>query len=508
MSDYDAVVIGAGNGGLTAAAQLAISGAKVLVLEQHNLPGGFATSFVRGRFEFEATLHELGNVGSKEKKGGVRKLLEDGFGAEVDFVPVPEAYRLIIPDDGLDVTLPFGVDAYLDAIEEAVPGSKPSVAEYLELCKEATQGIGYLFRSKEPIDENFLKTKLSNFLKSAGFSYGEVTERLGIPDRAKKILDAYWLYLAVPPSRMAFSVYGAMLHMFLLHGAYIPRFRSHEMSTAIETRIRECGGSVEFNTRVENILVENGRVAGIETAQGDRILTHHVISNASPTLVYNYLIHPKTEIPEIAYRNVNARTGGVSSFVVYLGLDASHEDLGLNEYSYFVCDHLDLEKLYESLTHLYKPQLQACTCLNAAIPDCSPPGTTLLSLTGVYQLGVWDAIKPENYVQVKRKVAEQLIDQFERATKIRIRDRIEEIEIATPQTFGRYTGAYKGSTYGYELETWDSIIPRMLCLEEEQYISGLRFTGGSSFLGPGYNSTLSGGRFVALQTLKDMEVQQ
>ena len=56
---YDVVVIGAGNGGLTAATQLAISGKKIILFEQHNLPGGFATSFIRGRFEFEATLHEF-----------------------------------------------------------------------------------------------------------------------------------------------------------------------------------------------------------------------------------------------------------------------------------------------------------------------------------------------------------------------------------------------------------------------------------------------------------------
>jgi len=59
MPDYDVIVIGAGNGGLTASASLAKRGARVLLLERHNLPGGCATSFIRGRFEFEVALHQL-----------------------------------------------------------------------------------------------------------------------------------------------------------------------------------------------------------------------------------------------------------------------------------------------------------------------------------------------------------------------------------------------------------------------------------------------------------------
>ena len=61
---YDVVVIGAGNGGLTAAIRVLQGGYSCLLLEKHNLPGGFATSFKRGRFEFEASLHELNDFGS------------------------------------------------------------------------------------------------------------------------------------------------------------------------------------------------------------------------------------------------------------------------------------------------------------------------------------------------------------------------------------------------------------------------------------------------------------
>ncbi len=74
---YDVVVIGAGNGGLTAAIRVLQAGRSCLVLEKHNLPGGFATSFKRGRFEFEASRHELNDFGAPEEPGDIRTLCRD-----------------------------------------------------------------------------------------------------------------------------------------------------------------------------------------------------------------------------------------------------------------------------------------------------------------------------------------------------------------------------------------------------------------------------------------------
>ena len=75
--DYDVIVIGAGNGGLVAGATTAKAGLKTLVLEKHNLPGGSASSFRRGRFEFEPSLHELCSVGTKENPSAVYNLFAD-----------------------------------------------------------------------------------------------------------------------------------------------------------------------------------------------------------------------------------------------------------------------------------------------------------------------------------------------------------------------------------------------------------------------------------------------
>ena len=105
---YDVVVIGAGNGGLTAAIRVLQGGYSCLLLEKHNLPGGFATSFKRGRFEFEASLHELNDFGSKEDPGDIRTLFRSlGVEDKIDWVRIPEAYHLITTDKQYDCVMPF-----------------------------------------------------------------------------------------------------------------------------------------------------------------------------------------------------------------------------------------------------------------------------------------------------------------------------------------------------------------------------------------------------------------
>jgi len=502
---YDAVVIGAGNGGLAAAAQLAAKGVKVLLLEQHNLPGGYASSFVRGRFEFEAALHQFCDIGPPGAPGDVRRVLEDELGVHLDWVEIPEAFRLVLTDPGenVDVTVPYGVEAFIDSIERSVPGSGEAVANYVALCREAVEAITYIGRSRGNPDRKVLTGQYGNFLRTAAYSVDQVADALKVPEKARKLLHAQWTYLGPPTSRLNFTIYGAMLYKFLRSSAFIPRNRSHEFSTALDARIRELGGRVEYNTRVDRILVENGAVAGVTTAQGDKIASRHVISNASPTLVYNRLISPADGLPVAAYQECNTRLHGLSALVVYLGLDTTFEELGIDAYSIFVYDNMNTDEMYTSFGTLQAPRVQAVLCLNNALPDCSPPGTAILSTTTLYKSGVWQDVQPADYVAVKNRIAADLVSELERALDAPISDHIEEIEVATPQTFARYTGAYGGGIYGYEPEPWDSIMPRLMTFQDK-HIEGLEFGGGYAFRCHGYSSSFMSGQTSALLAYRDM----
>ena len=498
----DVVVVGAGLGGLGAGLELARRGVKVLVLERHNLPGGFATSFVRGRFEFEPSLHQMPLPLPDSRSVSVRNYLLEEAKLDLEIAEVPEAYHLILTERSVDVQIPFGIQAVIDLVEAQVPGSREAVSRYFELCREVLETLTYLDQHREDFSKRELLAHHSSFLNTGGYTVQQVTEAIGVPPEAQEILYAYWCFLGVPTNRLSFTLWGAMLYTYLAAGAFIPRTRSHGLAAAMVQKIEELGGRVAFNQEVTGIGAGGGKIREILTARGERIRTDRVICGISPSLVFNRLIEPQKQVPRRARRLIASRRHGVSTFVVYLGLNASAEELGLDAYSYFISPHMDTETIYEATGRLEPPLMQAAVCLNRAIPDCSPPGTTIVSLTCIFQPHVWEQVQPQDYFRVKAEIARAMIAQFEKAVAVNLSDHIEEIEIATPVTFQRYTGAYRGVVYGYEPEPWDSLVPRAMALDKERFFTGLEFCGGYSSRCSGYGGSILSGRAAARRILE------
>ena len=119
----------------------------------------------------------------------------------------------------------------------------------------------------------------------------------------------------------------------------------------------------------------------------------------------------------------------------------------------------------------------------------------------------WKNVTPENYFEEKDKLADYLVSMFEDALGINLRDHIEEIEMVTPETWARYTGAYKGQVFGYEQQTWNASLMRKAVEDEERKLSikGLDFVGGCSSNAHAYSCSLSSGREIIAKNLKELE---
>ena len=505
MKKYDAVVIGAGNGGLAAAVRLLQGGARVLVVEKHNLPGGFATSFRRGRFEFEASLHELNDFGTADNAGDVRVLFgELGITDKIEWMQIPEAYRVISREEKLDATMPFGVAAFVDRMEQYVPGSRPSVQKFFDLAEEVRLAQAYSSSVNGNTDSKYMVSRFGNFVRSGSYSVNEVLAALKMPKKARDILNAYWCYLGAHCNDLSFIHYASMVNRYILRGASMPKMRSHEISLAFVERIRELGGEVWFNTEAVRILTDekDGGVAGVVFADGTQVAARHVVANCAPHVVYGRMMD---KVPAEEVRATNARKFAGRGFTMFLGLDRSADDLGIENHNYFLYDTMYSVRQYERMRTIADNDVQATVCLNRADPDCSPKGTCMMYFTTLYMSDDWANVTPQEYYKVKNKVADRMIDRFEQDTGAKIRGHIEEISVATPMTYARYCGHPQGVIYGYESQYWDGLMPRLLMMGEDHRIRGLRFAGGYAMRLSGYSSAYFSGEIAGRQTVGDIK---
>ena len=496
---YDVIVVGAGNGGLATAAMTAKNRLKTLVIERNSVPGGCATSFRRGRFEFEPSLHELANVGTKENPGSIRKFF-DSIGAEVELCAEDTLFRVISAgEDGYDVTLPAGIHAFCEEMERIVPGSRESVEKFFLCVEKVNQAIAYLSGGK--VDPRVLATEHTDFMRFASHSVDEVLDALEMPKMAQNIMKTYWCYLGAPTDELDFAHYGMMVERYIKYKPGMPRLRSHELSLAIEKVIRDNGGELWYNTEVEKILVKDGKAYGV-VANGKEIYADHIVANCFPDVAYTKLIDSE-DVPQSAVQLCSAREIGTLFFTVYLGLNRSADELGIKDYSVFLYGSSDARAQFESCSDIENSMMIA-NCLNIVIPDSSPEGTSTLFLTTMLTEEAWGDVKAKDYKKLKNKIAKRMIETYEKKLGIEITPYIEEIVIAAPPTFARYLNTPNGTPYGYRLLPWDTMINRIMNLKNESPIKNLYFTGAHAERGDGYSSTYAQGGSVGKRILKEV----
>ena len=123
---YDAIIIGAGIAGLVCAAFLAKCGKKVLLVEQHFIPGGYCTSFKRKGFTFDAAVHHIGGCGKWSVVGRCLKTL----GIEMDFYPLDPMDHLNFPNFSIEI--PADLDEYLTRLQERYPSEKDNIKDFFQ----------------------------------------------------------------------------------------------------------------------------------------------------------------------------------------------------------------------------------------------------------------------------------------------------------------------------------------------------------------------------------------
>lgn len=491
MKKYDFIVVGAGLAGLAAAAELCSAGKKVLLIEQHNLPGGCSTSFVRGRFEFDPSLHELCGVGPENDPGEVRKMF-DRYGIKIDWKCVDDCFRIISEfSDGtpMDITMPAGKREFMDKLDSCVPGYRDKIENMFRLFDEVNDGLDYVSRPKYSLPKVMIK--YTDLLKVGAKSTTQVFDALELPQKIRDILAVYWTYLGVDLNSLSFPHYASMVSNYINRGAYIPAHTSHEISVALTEKIRELGGTVLFNCRAWEFIFEGDRCSAVKTNLGT-FECGCVLANINPDIIYGSMMDKKL-VPEREKKLSAARNRnfGGRMFTCYLGLNKTAQELGIKDYSIFTASYSDSVKEYNSMRKIDTNKYSIFLCYNVANPGFSPEGTCVCSFTRMFTSPQdWEKMTPQEYFDTKTRIADEFISQLLEKTGIDLRPHIEEISVAGPWTFARYLNTPEGGVYGYETRDWDGIMGRNMSIATDYPIKGLIPIGTSGPRGDGYSSAL------------------
>jgi len=507
MRDYDAIVIGAGNGGLTAATALQRGGARTLLLERHNIPGGCATSFVRGEFEFEVALHQLSGLGTEDKPFIMRKIFADlGVMDKVEFVQEGELYRFVKPGV-IDITLPASWRGLNTTLAEAFPAQADNIAAFLKVCETISmENFLALPNARRSNDEALLKKTCPTYIQYGQRDSKTVLNEFFDDELLKTVIAAYWCYIGLPPKDIPFVDLAIMIYAYAAFKPWHIKGGSQALSSALLESSLEAGGEVRFNCAAEKILTsppdtEQGKpvVRGVRTEFGDELSCHFVMSNASsPVTYYDLLDTDKNQ--DVIKQDFKSRRLGTSAFVIYLGLDCTPESLGINSASTFIIDELDEEKIHDCMETMNPPVASMMTCYNFDDPTFAPPGKSQVVLVCLQYGDAWEQVPAEDYAETKYAYADELINYTERAFP-GIREHIQEIEVATPLTMMRYLNTPGGAIYGFKQTQQDGELYR----DRLASVKGLFQAGSWESMG-GFQPTYMAGNSTARAILKKLAV--
>jgi all-trans-retinol 13,14-reductase len=466
---FDAVIIGAGLGGLSCAAAFARQGFKALVLEHHDKPGGYATTFSRpGGFVFDVSLHST----VVQERNGIHNLIP-GFPeiTSVEFVPHHNIYRAIFPNH--EIRVPWkDVPAYV----KMLAGHFPEEAEGIKLLVGDMQGVAddiHKLSSGAAVDMRTFPTQFPHLYRAAGQTWGQMMDARIKDARLKAIMSTLWGYYGLPPSKLASYYYAMPTIGYLAQGGYYAKGKSQSVSNALVDFITTRGGKLLLNTRVERILTKDGAAYGVRTADGQEYLAKVVVANANPYDVFNTMVED-TE-PAREYRARMERwNAGLSIFQVFLGLKKDLvRELKLTDTEIFCNSGYDVEADYQAALNADHSNAGFLVALyDNLYAGYSPKGKNIINIATLQGFDHWkqyeDDYRKGNkaaYRAEKERLAGILIRRAEEKLLPGLSKAIEVKEIGTPLTNVRYTRNYRGAIYG-----WDQTLDN----------SGLRRAGHST----------------------------
>jgi len=282
---YDAIVIGAGIGGLICANLLSREGLRVLLVEQHYMVGGYCSMFRRKNYIFDAGTHFYPLLGNPETMTG--KLIQQ-LGITNGWIKMDPVDQFHFPD-GSRFSVPADFDTYITKLKAQFPAEAKALDDFFSIVKEAYMyGLLAYFRGRDTV-------KLDPY---RDLTIQEVLDRYFRDRKLKLLLTADCPHWGSQPSRTSF-VFDSMLRLSYFLGNYYPQGGSQAFADELAQRFEEHGGHILMRALVTRILIKHETAYGVEVeiqkgrrSSREQIRAHWVVSNGDLIRTLTHMVGP------------------------------------------------------------------------------------------------------------------------------------------------------------------------------------------------------------------------
>ena len=405
---FDAVVIGSGLAGLTAAALLAKAGQSVCVIERNHSIGGAASAFKTGALRIEPSLHQTADPRDpSEPKHAI--LAELGLLDEIEWTAVSPFHSVRGRLVGGQFDLPVGFDAAREALGARFPRSRAGIASLLSDIEAMQRGVAHLMEARSDRSLGKLARagiELRGLIRDWRLSADEVLHHhLGDDEGVKFALAGNIAYYADDPRRLAWPFFAMAQGGFLKSGGVYVKGGSHLLSMKLAKLVRSAGGSVL--TGREAVAIElNGdgvpcavRHIDVRGRSEDRIETRRVFANCAPSVLAAMLPEPARGACERAYAGMPLST---SLFTAHFGVNRPPREFGLDSYGIIrIPDWAkSLREISDGARILAgdpgdRMPLYGIANYGAIDSGLSDSGPTLVTVVGLDRFDNWSALTPQ-----------------------------------------------------------------------------------------------------------------
>lgn len=452
---WDAIVVGSGMGGMSCASALSKLGRKVLVLEQHYIPGGYTHMFGRKGYKWDVGVHVMGEMTDGEVPYKMLQWLTNG---KVKMNTLGDPFDSFHFPHGLNVIMPEGEQKFLDQLYRMFPDEKGKIKRYWKMVSKANVVCKafFVFQTFPKGLSNILSRILYSFVPNYwNMTTQEVLDKFDFSDDLILALTSHWGYYGSVPKDSSFGIH-ALTHKHFCNGARFPQGGSSVFASAMLGNVLDAGGEVLTKAEVDEVMVVNGKATGVRMTDGTEIEASVVISATGAKTTVNRMVPDSYKDTEWA-RKINALEDSPSYLGLNIGFkgDISKEGASsCNKWLYAIQNND--QQLWDITNKDERPHL-----LYLSFPSLKDPehdaGNEIKHTAECVTFVDWDAFKKWedsefgkrdiDYQDLKQDITDRMLAELNSQLP-EIMQHLDFTELSTPLSSKHYTHASRGAIYG------------------------------------------------------------